>query len=73
LLFLLPWKKKKTEKFIYPQITYFIFVVKIYNITEIKRKGGKDMAKLLGKKESVYGSRERILLSVVMTKGVMAI
>jgi hypothetical protein len=34
---------------------------------------GKDMAKLVGKKESLYGSREGILLSMVMTKGAMAV
>jgi hypothetical protein len=30
------------------------------------------MAKLVGNKESLYSSREGILLSVVMTKGAMA-
>lgn len=31
------------------------------------------MAKLVEKKESLYGSRERILISEVMTEGAMAV
>ena len=31
------------------------------------------MAKVVGNKESLYGSREGISISVVMTKGAMAV
>jgi hypothetical protein len=34
---------------------------------------GKDMAKLVGNTESLYGSREGILLLAVMAKGALVV
>jgi hypothetical protein len=34
---------------------------------------GKDMAKLVGNMESLYGSRKGILLSVIMAKKMMEV